>query len=240
MAEAPVLEVRGLSVHYGPIEALRGVDLTIGRGDLVFVAGPNGAGKSTLLHAIAGTVKPSSGDILLGGTSIGHSQPNSIVGLGFTLVPEGREIFASLKVRENLEIGSYLRRSRVQKAANLAAVLAALPELATMLDRPAGLLSGGQQQMLAVGRALMTDAQFIAIDEPSLGLAPKVTDRVYEVLLDMRKRNGLTLLIAEQSFTRAVLCDARLLMLRSGSVIQSGQAREMSREPEFQSAYFGL
>ncbi len=239
MSDAPLLKVSGLTVKYGQLVAVRGVDLEIDRGDIVFIAGPNGAGKSTLLRAIAGDLKSADGTISLHGRDVTNTAPESIARLGFALVPEGREIFQSLSVAENLRIGAYMRNDREGIASDTEFVLTELPELRPLLARPAGLLSGGQQQMLTLGRALMTGASLVAIDEPSLGLAPKVIDRVYDVLIRLRELRGLTLLVAEQSYSRALQVDARLMMLRSGRVAASGAARLLLADGDLESTYFG-
>ncbi|RVD32206.1 ATP-binding cassette domain-containing protein, partial [Mesorhizobium sp. M4A.F.Ca.ET.020.02.1.1] len=166
-----LLALSDVSVSYGPLTAVRNVTLEVGQGEIVFLAGPNGAGKSTLLRAVAGVLAPSQGKITLAGTPTAGLRSEALVRLGFTLVPEGREIFGSLSVAENLAIGAYLRRDRDGIDEDMDFVLTELPALKPRLRDPAGLLSGGQQQMLAIGRALMTRASLIAIDEPSLGLA---------------------------------------------------------------------
>lgn len=234
-----VLELRHLSVSYGQLVAVRGVDLEISKGEVVFIAGPNGAGKSTLMRTIAGILKPSAGTIAVQGMPIGHVSPEVVASHGVTLVPEGREIFTQLTVAENLWLAAYLNRDKAEVRNDLEFVLEQLPELKPMLARPAGLLSGGQQQMVAIGRAIMTRASFVAIDEPSLGLAPKVVDRVYETLMDLRAKRGLTLLIAEQSFARAVQVDARLVMIGGGQVLQDGMARTLLEQDKLENSYFG-
>ncbi len=239
MNQMPLLKVLGLSVNYGQLTALRDVDLDVFPGDIVFVAGPNGAGKSTLLRTIAGDLKAAAGTVRLEGWEATRATPEAIAARGFTLVPEGREIFQSLSVAENLRIGAYRCTDKGTIASDLDFVLGELPELKPFLSRPAGLLSGGQQQMLTLGRALMTRAPLIAIDEPSLGLAPKIIDRIYDVLTRLRTLRGLTLLIAEQSFTRAVQVDARLVMLRSGRVEHAGLARQLVAGGRLESSYFG-
>ncbi|TPN85594.1 ABC transporter ATP-binding protein [Mesorhizobium sp. CU2] len=235
-----MLSLDDVSVSYGPLTAVRNVSLDIGRGEIVFLAGPNGAGKSTLMRAIAGVLAPSQGKITVAGKSTAGMRSEAVVRLGFTLVPEGREIFGSLSVAENLSIGAYLRRDRAGIEEDMDFVLSELPALKPRLRDAAGLLSGGQQQMLAIGRALMTRAPMIAIDEPSLGLAPKLIDQVYDILLALREKRDLTLLIAEQSFMRAVEVDARLVMLRSGHVVRAGRARDLAAERSLEGSFFGF
>jgi branched-chain amino acid transport system ATP-binding protein len=235
-----ILSLSDVSVSYGPLTAVRNVSLNVEPGEIVFLAGPNGAGKSTLMRAIAGVLAASQGSIAVAGKLTAGLRSEQIVRLGFTLVPEGRDIFGSLSVAENLAIGAYLRADRDGIAQDMEFVLAELPALKPRLRDPAGLLSGGQQQMLAIGRALMTRASLIASDEPSLGLAPKLIDQVYDILLAVREKRDLTLLIAEQSFIRAVEVDARLLMLRSGDVVRSGKARDLAAERSLEGSFFGF
>lgn len=233
------LSVRDLTVRYGPVTALSNVDLNLSSGEILFVTGPNGAGKSTLLRAIAGAVQAASGSIELHGRQMTGSSPEMIVSTGFTLVPEGREIFDGLSVRENLYLGAYLRRDN-EVADDFDFVLAELPALKPRLDQMAGLLSGGQQQMLAIGRALMTRAKLIAFDEPSLGLAPIVIDGIYDTLTAIQSKRSLTLLIAEQSFSRAVELRARLALLRNGRLVRDGHAAELASTSSLENAYFGF
>jgi branched-chain amino acid transport system ATP-binding protein len=234
-----LLAVEDLVVRYGALTALRGVSLRLEEGEIFFVTGPNGAGKSTLLKAIAGVVRPASGAIRLDGRPVGGEAPEAIARLGFSMVPEGRQVFGSLSVEENLRIGAGMRADRAAVARDLAQVYAVFPMLAERKGGPAGLLSGGQQQMLVIARALMTAPRLIAIDEPSLGLAPIVIDQVYELLLKLRAERGLTLLIVEQSSTRAVMTGGRMALLRSGRVVLEGDARALGAGDAVERAYFG-
>jgi branched-chain amino acid transport system ATP-binding protein len=235
-----VLSLSGVTVRYGLLTAVRDVSFEIQKKDIVFLVGPNGAGKSTLLRAIAGALPVSQGIVNLMSVPISGLKVEEIVKRGFTLVPEGREVFGSLTVIENLLTGAYLRRDRSAIDQDLEYVLNELPALKPRLRDPAGLLSGGQQQMLAIGRALMTGADLIAIDEPSLGLAPKIIDQVYDILLALRAKRGLTLLVAEQSFMRAVEINAKLVMLRRGHVIGQGWARDLDAGRSLESSFFGF
>lgn len=232
-----LLRIRNLAASYGSLTALSGIDLELSEGETLFVAGPNGAGKSTLLRTIARAVQASSGDILMKGESILPLRASNMVSRGFCLVPEGREIFGTLTVRENLALATP-RGGFDQSRLDL--VLEVFPPLAERLNAPAGLLSGGQQQMLAISRALMTKARLIAIDEPSLGLAPKVVDQVYAVLGDLQQRFGLTYLIVEQSFLRAVRAGSRIAVLRSGRLVLQGLAPALHETGELEAAYFGF
>ncbi|MDI9349442.1 MAG: ABC transporter ATP-binding protein [Candidatus Symbiobacter sp.] len=238
----PILAIKNLVVRYGQLTALRQVSFEVWRGETVFITGPNGAGKSTLLKALAGAVRPASGSIHLFGENITQAMPEAIARLQFSMVPEGRHVFGGLTVRENLLMATAARRGESARAAAIAATLDQVyqlfPPLKQRAHTLAASLSGGQQQMLVIGRALMTDARLIAIDEPSLGLAPKITDEVYQALFTLRDQAGLSLVIVEQSTTRAVMEGGRMILLRSGEVVLSGAARALT-ETVIEQAYFG-
>jgi branched-chain amino acid transport system ATP-binding protein len=234
-----LLTLDKVSVRYGQLRALREVSFDLGKGETLFVTGPNGAGKSTLLKAIAGVVAVASGAIGLDGKVITSCAPEDIARLGISLVPEGREIFGSLTIEENLRLGTGIRSDRAAIAEDLADVYAVFPMLKERRNSSAGVLSGGQQQMLAIARALMTRPRVLAIDEPSLGLAPKIIDQVYETLLKLRDQRGLTLLIVEQSSTRALLSGGRMILMRSGEIILQGDARVLASGHSLTKAYFG-
>lgn len=234
-----LLKVDNITVRYGRLTALRGASLTVDEGETLFITGPNGAGKSTLLKAIAGVVPVAEGAITLDGKMISGGTPEDTARLGFSMVPEGRHVFGSLTIEENLMLGAGMRKDRARAGQDLAAVYDVFPMLRERKDRPAGVLSGGQQQMLVIGRALMTAPRLIAIDEPSLGLAPKVIDQVYDTLLHLRDTRGLTLVIVEQSSTRAMMTGGRMVLLRSGEIVLEGDARKLSRGDTLKKAYFG-
>ncbi len=234
-----LLHVEGITVRYKQLVALRKLTMKVEEGETVFVTGPNGAGKSTLLKAIAGVVTPREGLIAFQGQQIGGKSPEDIARMGFSMVPEGREVFGGLTIEENLRLGTGMRSDRDQVARDLEQVYAVFSMLKDRKDQPAGVLSGGQQQMLVIGRALMASPKLIAIDEPSLGLAPKVTDDVYATLLKLRDTRGLTLLIVEQSATRAMLTGGRMILLRSGEVALEGDARDLVKGDALKKAYFG-
>ena len=235
-----LLAVDNLTVRYGRLTALRGVTLAIDEGEILFVTGPNGAGKSTLLNAIAGVVPPVSGNITFGETSIVAAPPEQIARLGFSMVPEGRNVFGALTVEENLKVGAGMRPDKHQIAADLDTVYGEFPVLADRRHAVAGMLSGGQQQMLVIGRALMTAPRLIAIDEPSLGLAPKIIDQVYEILVRLHAERRLTLLIVEQSSTRAMMTGGRMILMRGGRIVLEGPAGEMVKDERLKQAYFGF
>ena len=234
-----LLHVDNVTVRYGQLTALRHASVTIDEGETLFVTGPNGAGKSTLLKAIAGVVTPAEGSIVFAGKSIGGQAPEDIARLGFSMVPEGRHVFGALTIEENLRLGVGMRQDKDQAARDLEQIYNLFPMLSDRKHLHAGVLSGGQQQMLVIGRALMTSPKLIAIDEPSLGLAPKVIDDVYAILLKLRDGRGLTLLIVEQSSTRAMLAGGRMILMRSGSVVLEGDARALSKGDTLKAAYFG-
>ena len=234
-----LLEVQGLTVRYGQLTALRDVSLSLAEGETLFVTGPNGAGKSTLLKAIAGVVAPATGRITLAGQDITTNAPETTARLGFSMVPEGRHVFGQLTIEENLRLGAGMRADRSTVARDLEAAYATFPMLKERRHSAAGVLSGGQQQMLVIARALLTAPRLIAIDEPSLGLAPIVIDQVYDRLLELRAERGLTLLIVEQSSTRAVLTGGRMILLRAGRIVLEGDARSLSKGDAVERAYFG-
>ena len=225
---APLLEVENLSVRYGDLIALRDASLTVSEGEVVCIIGPNGAGKSTALAAIAGGVTPVSGAIRLDGKSILGQRPEQIARLRLSLVPEGRHIFGTLTVAENLQIGGYMLGDRAAARSEMERLLGHFPRLRERLRYPAGRLSGGEQQMLAVARAVMTRPRLLLVDEPSLGLAPKIIDQIYEILLELRQREKMTLLINEQSSARILKFADRVYVLRKRN---SSVGRPSSRSP---------
>lgn len=233
-----LLRIEALTVRHGGITALDKQTLEVAAGEIVMVTGPNGAGKSSLMSCIAGHVKSWQGHVVLDGRDVTGRAPEHIAALGLSMVPEGRHVFGAMTVLENLRVGCGLRRDAAAARRDLDYVMDVFPLLRERAQAQAGLLSGGQQQMLVIARALMTAPRLLAIDEPSLGLAPRVTDQVYEALLRLREERGLTLLIVEQSATRAALVGARMLMLREGRVVLAGDPRGMSAE-RIERAYFG-
>jgi branched-chain amino acid transport system ATP-binding protein len=238
-----LLSVSDLVIRYGRLTAVRGVSLSIEEGEILFVTGPNGAGKSSLLRALAGVTPYASGRITFGDRDIGGVAPEDVARMGLSMVPEGRHVFGSLTVEENLLVGTGMHSKqagwRGRVASDLEAVYETFPILRERRNGQAGLLSGGQQQMLVIGRALMTNPRLIAIDEPSLGLAPNITDQVYERLIALQAQRALTLLIVEQSSTRAVMVGGRMVLMRGGQVVLEGDARTVGTGDRVQAAYFG-
>jgi branched-chain amino acid transport system ATP-binding protein len=235
-----LLAVDEITVRYGRLTALRGVTLSISEGEILFVTGPNGAGKSTLLNAIAGVVPHVSGAITLNGADLTGVPPESIARRGFSLVPEGRHVFGALTIEENLKVGAGMRADKQEIAGDLEFVYHEFPMLAERRHAAAGMLSGGQQQMLVIGRALMTSPRLMAIDEPSLGLAPKIIDQVYEILARLQAQRKLTLLIVEQSSTRAMMTGGRMILMRGGRIVLEGEAGDLVRDERLRQAYFGF
>jgi branched-chain amino acid transport system ATP-binding protein len=235
-----LLAVDDITLSYGRLTALRGVTLEIAEGEVLFVTGPNGAGKSTLLNAIAGVVPVGSGSITMDGAKVTGASPEDIARRRFSLVPEGRNVFGALSIEENLKVGTGMRTDRYKIASDLESVYAEFPMLADRRHTAAGMLSGGQQQMLVIGRALMTAPRIMAIDEPSLGLAPKIIDQVYEILVRLRAQRKLTLLIVEQSSTRAMMTGGRMILIRGGRIVLEGAAADMVKDERLKQAYFGF
>ena len=235
-----LLEVENLHVHYGRLAALRGISLAVAEGEIACIVGPNGAGKSTTLLAISSILAPSQGTIIFDGASIGGTPAENVAALGISQVPEGRHIFTSLSVNENLQVGAATRKDKARIRADYDRVLELFPILGERRRQSAGKLSGGEQQMLAIGRALMSNPRFLTIDEPSLGLAPKVVDQVYEVLIDLRKSRGLTLLLVEQSSERALNAADRVYVLRNGEIQLKGKTADLQDGKAVHKAYFGF
>lgn len=233
-----MLEISDLTIRYGRLTAVRALTLSLRAGEILFVTGPNGAGKSSLMRALAGVTATAAGKIAFAGQQIAGRAPEEIARMGLSMVPEGRDVFASLSVEENLRVGTGMKR-KTETAVLLQEVFETFPILAQRRHQQAGLLSGGQQQMLVIGRALMTEPRLIAIDEPSLGLAPNITDQVYDTLIALQKRRNLTLLIVEQSSARAVMVGGRMVLMRGGQILLEGEARELGRSDALEAAYFG-
>jgi len=228
-----------LAVRYGKLTAVSELTFTVAEGERVFISGPNGAGKSSLLSAVAGTVRAAHGRIEMDGEILSGLAPESIARRGLSMVPEGRRVFAGLSVAENLMVGTGLRRDRVAVADDLEAVFAAFPILRERARASAGALSGGQQQMLAIARALMTNPKVMLVDEPSLGLAPKVVDEVYDRLCELQELRRLTLVIVEQSSARAARVGGRMLLMRGGRIVADGDAAAFAAADLLTEAYFG-
>jgi branched-chain amino acid transport system ATP-binding protein len=235
-----LLEVAGLSVAYGRIEAVRGVDLAVGDGEFVGVIGSNGAGKTSLMRALAGVVRPAAGRVRFAGADVTALPSHRMVAAGFALVPEGRQVFADQTVEDNLLLGAYHRigRDRAGVGEDLARVFALFPRLAERRGQLAGTLSGGEQQMLAIGRGLLARPRLLAIDELSLGLAPRVLEQLFPVLTALN-RDGLSILLVEQMASYALAVTARTYVMEQGRVLLEGRSADLARDPRVLSAYLG-
>jgi branched-chain amino acid transport system ATP-binding protein len=236
---APLLVVSGLVVRYGAVSAVRHVDLAVGEGEIVGIVGPNGAGKTSLVSAIAGIVIPAAGTIAFAGKPLGGVALEDVVALGIALVPEGRHIFASLTVLENLMLGATIRRDADAVRADMDRYFATFPILKERRRQPAGQLSGGEQQQLAIMRAMLSRPRLIMLDEPSLGLAPKVVDQVYEVLRSIRAL-GVTILLVEQNAERVFGLADSVYVMSGGEFGLRGSAAAVKNDPRFDAAYFGV
>jgi branched-chain amino acid transport system ATP-binding protein len=233
-----VLELRNVSSSYGAIEALKSINLRINKGEIVTLIGANGAGKSTTLRSITGLVVPSSGDILFEGDKLNGIEPHRIAARGVSMAPEGRAIFANLTVLENLEMGAYLQTDRRVYARNLERVFALFPRLKERSKQQAGTLSGGEQQMLAMGRALMASPRLLLLDEPSLGLAPLLVHTIFEAI-DAINKEGTTILLVEQNANAALKHSHRGYVLETGSIVIEGSSADLAADPRVKEAYLG-
>jgi branched-chain amino acid transport system ATP-binding protein len=231
-----VLELRDVVCRYGQVTAVKGISLTVERGQLVALIGANGAGKTTTLRAISGLLPLAGGRIIFDGSDITRASAQKILSLGIAHCPEGRHVFPHMTVEENLEMGSYLRKDRKEVAADLARIFEQFPRIAERRQQPAGTLSGGEQQMLAIARALMSKPKLIMFDEPSLGLAPNIVERTFDIITGIRD-TGTTVLMVEQNALAALeMCDHAYL-LESGSLALSGSGRDLVDNPHVRSAY---
>jgi branched-chain amino acid transport system ATP-binding protein len=234
-----MLQIEGLMVRYGATVAVRELSLEVKEGELVGLVGPNGAGKSTTLSAIMGFQRPAGGSIRLRGRSIVGTPPELVARMGVALVPEGRQIFGSLSVADNLRLGATVRRDRHAVEADYKALLARFPGLEKRLARPARGLSGGEQQQLAIARALLSAPSLLLLDEPTLGLAPRMVDEIFDLLSELRKQ-GMTILLVEQNALRTLELADHSYVLRSGRVALSGSRSELANRSDLASHYLGL
>ncbi len=233
-----LLELEDVHTSYGSIEALKGVSLTVNEGEVVTLIGSNGAGKSTTLRSISGLTPPRKGSIKFRGEEISTLPAQEIVRLGISQSPEGRRCFQRMTVRENLELGAFLRRDSAGIQKDLARVFELFPRLDERQSQKAGTMSGGEQQMLAIGRALMGNPQILLLDEPSLGLAPVVVDKIYETIREINTQ-GVTILLVEQNANFALEVSKRAYVLETGKVVMSDDSASLRTNPEVQKAYLG-
>jgi len=231
-------EVSNVAVNYGAAAAVSGVHLKVDAGELVVVVGPNGAGKSTLINAMAGVHPVAEGRLVVDGQDITREPPHRFCERGIAIVPEGRRLFANLSVRENLELGSYRAAARSGRAASMQRVCALFPALAERLGAPAGALSGGQQQMVAIGRALMAQPRFLLLDEPSLGLSPLIVQDMFRAIREVNAA-GVAVLLVEQNVAMALQLARRAYVLDEGRIAAEGEPAELMSQPQIKKAYLG-
>jgi branched-chain amino acid transport system ATP-binding protein len=234
-----MLEVKNLHVCYGVISALQDVSLSVKAGSIVTLIGANGAGKSTTLRAISGLVKPRGGEVLFNGKNISGLPAHEIVKLGLSHVPEGRMVFANLTVHENLMMGAYLQRDKAVIQAELELVFKTFPRLKEREKQVAGTLSGGEQQMLAIGRALMSKPKFLMMDEPSLGIAPLLVKAIFEKIVEINRTHGITILLVEQNANLALEVSHYGYVLETGKIILQNESASLRADPKVRSAYLG-
>ena len=234
----PVLELRNVSTHYGLIPVLRDVNVEINPGEIVCLLGGNASGKSTTLKTILGMVTPSQGEVVYRGERISGLSTTEIVGRGVTMVPENRRLFSRMTVRENLELGSYLRRDKDKVKEDLDRVMELFPRLRERLVQKAGTLSGGEQQMVAMGRALMADPKVLLMDEPSMGLAPVLVDQVFDIIQNIN-RLGTTIFVVEQNAHMALSIADRGYVLQTGQIVLADTAAALLKNPQMREAYLG-
>ncbi|MCC6166540.1 MAG: ABC transporter ATP-binding protein [Caldilineaceae bacterium] len=237
---AALLELRDVHTYYGQIHALKGVSLTVHEGEIVTLIGSNGAGKSTTLRTISGLLRPRQGDVLLQGKSVGSAPPHKIVQAGVGHVPEGRGIFPALTVLENLEMGAYLLRDRAELERRLGTVFQLFPRLRERAVQKGGTLSGGEQQMLAIGRALMQQPHIMLLDEPSMGLAPLLVEEIFNIVQRLNREQQTTILLVEQNAQAALQVAHRAYVLETGKITMSGDAKELLQDTRVIDAYLGL
>jgi branched-chain amino acid transport system ATP-binding protein len=233
-----MLELKGVSSGYGAIEALKSIDLRIEQGEIVTLIGANGAGKSTTLRSITGLVSPTAGDVLFEGRRLNGTPTHEVTAMGISMVPEGRAIFANLTVLENLEMGAYLQKDKARNAAGLERVYGLFPRLKERRKQLGGTLSGGEQQMLAIGRALMARPRLLLLDEPSLGLAPLLVQTIFGAI-DAINKEGTTILLVEQNANAALRHSHRAYVLETGSIVMEGPSAELAADPRVKEAYLG-
>jgi len=233
-----MLEIKDLNVFYGAIHAIKGISLTVDDGELVSLIGANGAGKTTTLHTISGLLPAASGEILLDGKNLQKVPPNSIINLGLAHVPEGRHVFARMTVEENLRMGGYIVKDSKTIARNLEMVYQHFPRLRERSRQMAGTLSGGEQQMLATGRALMTNPKILLMDEPSMGLSPLLVKEIFSIITELHN-GGITILLVEQNAKMALSVADRAYVLETGTIAMEGNARALAEDDRVRKAYLG-
>jgi len=237
---APVLELNNVNTYYGKIHALKSISLTVERGEIVTLIGSNGAGKTTTLRTISGLLRPKQGDIKLNVSSILRVSPHKIVEMGIGHVPEGRGVFPALTVLENLEMGAFLLRNNAEFERRIDLVFSLFPRLKERMTQRGGTLSGGEQQMLAIGRALMQQPGILLLDEPSMGLAPLLVEEIFNIIRNLNSEHGTTILLVEQNAQAALQVANRAYVLETGRITMSGAAQELLHDPKVIEAYLGF
>jgi len=233
-----MLKVENIHVSYGSIEAIKGLSFEVNQGEIVTLIGANGAGKTTTLHALSGLLKPTKGAVLYKGKDIAKVPPHTILPMGIAHVPEGRRIFQEMTVMENLDMGAYIRKQDKETEEALEDIFASFPRLKERRKQIAGTLSGGEQQMLAMGRALMSRPELLLMDEPSMGLAPILVDEIFEII-ERTNKKGMTILLVEQNANRALHIANRGYVLETGKIVLAGTAKELLASDEVREAYLG-
>ena len=233
-----MLEIKDLEVHYGVIKAIKGVSFNVEEGEVIALIGANGAGKTTILHTITGLLKPSAGSVLFNGNDITKTPAHNIVRMGMAHVPEGRRVFANLSVLQNLKLGAYTRKDNAEIDKNLEMVFGRFPRLKERQNQISGTLSGGEQQMLAMGRALMSNPRIILMDEPSMGLSPIFVNEIFDIIKAV-KADGTTVLLVEQNAKKALSIADRGYVLETGNIVLSGPASDLLNNDDIKKAYLG-
>ena len=233
-----MLEIKDLSVYYGVIQALKGISFEVNEGEVIALIGANGAGKTTTLHTVSGLIAPKSGSVIFEGQDITKTPAHKIVSMGMAHVPEGRRVFASLSVLQNLRLGAYTRNAKEEIEESLRKVYKRFPRLEERKNQPAGTLSGGEQQMLAMGRALMSNPRIILMDEPSMGLSPILVNEIFDIIKEV-SAGGTTVLLVEQNAKKALSIADRGYVLETGRIVLEGKAQELLNNKSVQSAYLG-
>lgn len=234
-----MLKIENLNVNYGAIKAVKNITIEVKKGEIVTLIGANGAGKSTILRTISSIIKPASGRILLEGKDISNLPPHKIVELGISQAPEGRMIFSNLTVQENLEMGAFTRKDKDNILYDLEFIFTLFPRLKERLKQPGGTLSGGEQQMLAISRAIMSKPKLLLLDEPSLGIAPILVKQIFEKIKSLKDATGLTILLVEQNANIALSISDYAYVLETGSIKLEGEAKAMANNSEVRKAYLG-
>lgn len=233
-----MLKVKNLNVFYGSIHALHDISIEVNEGEIVSLIGANGAGKTTTLHTITGLHKPQSGEVTLNGKNLLTVEPNKIVTLGMAHVPEGRQIFAQMTVEENLEMGAFIRKDKLEIQVDIKDIYTRFPRLKERYKQNAGTLSGGEQQMLAIGRAMMSKPKILLMDEPSMGLSPLLVKNIFSIIEELNKA-GMTILLVEQNAKMALSIAHRAYVIETGYVVMEGNAKDMLQDDKVKKAYLG-